>query len=282
MVRMFSRLHRAFKRITNNKGDIPGHPSLAPDEEEEVGGIINASIESFFGSDHLTLGEGGEDPEQASLCGDHECTADFFSSNVNLLKTILGAGILAMPSAFATVGWVMGTVFLGMTAGFSAFSLYLLILCSQYIGRGANFHKLSQLTYPRLTLLFDIAVAVKCFGVSVSYLIVIGDMMPSILLGLGFSHAILLSRPFWLVVFILGMAPLAFLRRIDSLKYTSFVGLLGVVYLVILSIWNCLKPGAFRPPREDAMRPFTGFSLKALEKFSVFVFSFTCHVNVKL
>ena len=33
---------------------------------------------------------------------------------------------------------------------------------------------------PRLTLAIDAAVTIKCFGVATSYLLVIGDQMPSV------------------------------------------------------------------------------------------------------
>ena len=46
--------------------------------------------------------------------------------------------------------------------------------------RAAAFSSLSQLTFPGLARLFDFAVALKCFGVSISYLIVIGGLMPKV------------------------------------------------------------------------------------------------------
>lgn len=46
--------------------------------------------------------------------------------------------------------------------------------------RSASFSSLSKLTFPGLARLFDFAVAVKCWGVSISYLIVIGGLMPKV------------------------------------------------------------------------------------------------------
>lgn len=46
--------------------------------------------------------------------------------------------------------------------------------------RSASFSSLSKLTFPGLARLFDFAVALKCFGVSISYLIVIGGLMPKV------------------------------------------------------------------------------------------------------
>jgi len=46
--------------------------------------------------------------------------------------------------------------------------------------RSASFSSLSKLTFPGLARVFDFAVALKCFGVSISYLIVIGGLMPKV------------------------------------------------------------------------------------------------------
>ena len=89
-----------------------------------------------------------------------------------------------------------------MTAGFG---LYLQTRCARYVDRGhVSFAALSQLTYPNLSILFDAAIAVKCFGVAVSYLIIIGDLMPGVVIG--FAPAaeeigFLVDRQFWITAF---------------------------------------------------------------------------------
>jgi amino acid permease len=142
-------------------------------------------------------------------------------------------------------------------------------------------NKLANLTYPQASILFDVAIALKCFGVAISYLVVIGDVMPSIVLGMGCDNPILISRHFWLLVSAILMMPLTFLKRMDSLKYTSFAGLLSVVYLVGIAFWNFYKPDATRPPLNAGMEAFVDYSPAMPKSFSVFVFSFTCHQNVE-
>lgn len=209
-------------------------------------------------------------------------SAGFTSCSINLLKTILGAGMLAMPHAFVPIGYVPGILFILVAGLLAAFGLHLFILSSQYVGRTATVNKLAMLTYPRLSPLFDLAVACKCFGVAISYLIVIGDTCRGIMMGFAGSPSLLLDRRFWLAVAALPMIPLAFLKRIDSLKYTSFAGLLSVLYLVLVAIWNFVRPDATRPPANAGIQPFGDFDLTSIKSFSVFVFSFTCHQNVRL
>lgn len=220
-----------------------------------------------------------EDDDTSSIRRHHPA-AGFSSSAVNLLKTILGAGILAMPSAFANVGYIPGTLFLFIAATLAGFGVHLYVICSYSIGRGATFHKLAAVTYPKLSLLFDLAIAVKCFGVAISYLIVIGDTMPSLVIGLGIENSYLISRHFWIFASMFLLGPLAFLKRMDSLKYTSFAGVLSVFYLLFVAVWNFTKPDAHIPPEDAGIEPIANLSISAFKSFSVFVFSFTCHQNV--
>lgn len=133
--------------------------------------------------------------------------ASWGSSVVNLVNTIVGAGVLAMPHAMGNMGVLLGVIVIlwsGLTAGLG---LYLQTRCARYLDRGtASFFALSQMTYPNAAVLFDAAISVKCFGVAVSYLIIIGDLMPGVVRG--FAHAdqlgsaaFLLDRRFWITAF---------------------------------------------------------------------------------
>lgn len=90
----------------------------------------------------------------------------------------------------------------GATAGFG---LYLQSRCARYLERGsASFFALSQMTYPNAAVIFDAAIAIKCFGVGVSYLIIIGDLMPGVVKGFAGGsprYEFLLDRHFWVTAF---------------------------------------------------------------------------------
>jgi amino acid permease len=118
---------------------------------------------------------------------------------------VVGAGVLAMPLALSHMGIVLGTIVIvwaGLTAGFG---LYLQTRCARYLERGtSSFFALSQITYPRASVIFDAAIAIKCFGVGVSYLIIIGDLMPGVVRGFNDNVAgdsFLLNRHFWITAF---------------------------------------------------------------------------------
>ena len=110
-----------------------------------------------------------------------------------------------MPSALSKMGIFLGIFVIawaGLTAGFG---LYLQTRCARYVDRGhVSFAALSQLTYPNLSILFDAAIAIKCFGVAVSYLIIIGDLMPRVVVGFApqaGDTSFLVDRQFWITAF---------------------------------------------------------------------------------
>lgn len=103
------------------------------------------------------------------------------------------------------MGIILGSVVIIWSALTAAFGLYLQSKCARYLDRGSSsFFALSQITYPNAAVIFDAAISVKCFGVGVSYLIIIGDLMPGVVRGFNENaEAIpfLVDRHFWITVF---------------------------------------------------------------------------------
>ena len=73
--------------------------------------------------------------------------------------------------------------------------------------------------------------------------------------------------------------PLSFLRRLDSLKYTSVVALISIGYLVILVVAHFIK-GDTKQDRGDIRVAQPAGAVAVLSSFPVIVFAYTCHQNV--
>jgi amino acid permease len=230
-------------------------------------------------------------PSRARRRGKNDVTgtagqATWISSVINLLNTIVGAGVLAMPLAMSHMGMVLGIVVMlwaGLTAGFG---LYLQTRCAAYLERGSSsFFALSQITYPNAAIIFDAAIAIKCFGVGISYLIIIGDLMPGVVLGFAEEDGLarfLLDRHFWITAFMLVCIPLSYLRRLDSLKYTSVIALISISYLVVLVVYHFAAHDTLpETGYETPLRIFKWASPSlALSSLPVIVFAYTCHQNM--
>ena len=233
-----------------------------------------------------------------------------------------------MPSALSKMGIFLGIFVIAWAGCTSAFGLYLQTRCARYFDRGhVSFAALSQLTYPNASVLFDAAIAIKCFGVAVSYLIIIGDLMPGVVVGFAPGAkdvAFLVDRQFWITAFMYALAPrtpclplcsrlpacllppsllafcsrapclpacpltdpprlivipLSFLRRLDSLKYTSVIALFSIAYLVILVVAHYIKGDTIASRGTVRVFQWAG-PVSALAAFPVIVFAYTCHQNM--
>jgi amino acid permease len=199
------------------------------------------------------------------------------SSLINILNTILGSGMLAMPYAFKNYGIIPGAIFL-IWSGFCSFlGLFLCVRSAEFVGRRSSFNSISKLTFPGGSVAFDMAVGIKCFGVALSYLIIIGDLMPEVVKGLfSVSDGLLIERRFWITLSIAILIPISFLRRLDSLKYTSLIALGSILYLYVLTIYYFAEPES---KHADDVK-LIGISGGALGALSIFIFAFTCHQNI--
>ena len=112
-----------------------------------------------------------------------------------------------MPLAMSHMGIVLGVCVILWSGATAGFGLYLQSRCAQYLERGsASFFALSQISYPNAAVIFDAAIAIKCFGVGVSYLIIIGDLMPGVVEDFAGgspapAYGFLLDRHFWVTAF---------------------------------------------------------------------------------
>jgi len=102
-----------------------------------------------------------EEPREAP-----EGQATIVSSVSNLANTIIGAGALAFPSAFASMGLIPGILSCAFSASTSIFGLYLLSRCATMIGKKpgqettkASFNEVAKMTFGKgwATRVFDVS-----------------------------------------------------------------------------------------------------------------------------
>lgn len=203
--------------------------------------------------------------------------ASNISSAINLAKTIIGAGLLSMPLAYATDGTIFGTIIIIVAALTSGFGLFIQAYVSRYIATGhANFFGLCSITYPQLSVMFDVAIAIQCFGCAISYLVLIGDLMPTIITNVPYveeKH----YRPFWLLVSALFTVPLSFAKKLDALRYTSILALIAILYISLLVVAHFFIKDI---PRSGIIEYFPSSVTGVFSTFSIIVFAFSGQQNM--
>ncbi|KAG5647487.1 hypothetical protein DXG03_009422 [Asterophora parasitica] len=199
----------------------------------------------------------------------------------------MGTGMLTFPLAMASAGLIPGMITCIFSGAVAAFGLYLLSLCATHTHhRRASFFAVAQLTFPRAAVFFDAAIAIKCFGVSISYLIIVKGLMPNVVLS--FYHVLTpptthpppwtLNGGNWIIIFMVVLIPLAFLRRLDSLRHTSYVALFSVAYLVVIVVVCQIWPLPDMPTRGEIR--LIHFTPNFVSTFPIQVFAFTCAQNL--
>lgn len=205
-------------------------------------------------------------------------TSTVRSSSVNLVKTIVGAGLLAIPYAYRNDGLLVGILLTLLAAITSGFGLFVLGKCSKTLinPRNSSFFTLCMLTYPSLSPLFDLAMIVQCFGVGLSYLVLMGDIFPGLFGG---------DRNVWIIASALVIAPLCSLKKLDHLKYSSVLGLVALAYLACLVYGmffdTLLNPVEGNPYPRGEINWLKIYDIKGLfSTFSIIIFAYTGAMNL--
>lgn len=182
-----------------------------------------------------------------------------------------------MPLAFATDGIVVGVLIILLAAATSGYGLFLQAYVSRYTPLGhATFFNVCSITYPKLLVVFDFAIAIQCFGCALSYLVLVGDITPSLVPNLTWvreEH----YRTFWILASTILCVPLSFLKNLDSLKYTSVLALVAILYMSLLVIAHFLIGDV---PMEGKLTYFPPNLTGVFSTFSIIVFAFTGHQNM--
>nr|XP_043616542.1 amino acid transporter AVT6A-like [Erigeron canadensis] len=219
--------------------------------------------------------------------------ASFTGAVFNLSTTIVGAGIMALPATMKVLGLIPGIALIIFMAFLTNASIDLLLRFSR-AGKSVSYGGAMDDAFGSIgRILLQVCVMVNNIGVLVVYMIIIGDVLagttsdgihhPGVLQG-WFGEHWWNGRFFVLVVTTLGVfAPLASLKRIDSLSYTSALSVaLAVVFLVItagITMYKLVSGSITMPKLLPDIVDFTS-AFNLFTVVPVLVTAYICHYNV--
>jgi sodium-coupled neutral amino acid transporter 11 len=221
--------------------------------------------------------------------------ASILSSSFNLAKLILGAGILSLPSGIAAFSDDPKT-----SLGFSTVLLLFMGMISAYsfssIGKACDIHKTksfadawSKSVGPKTSRIISFMITFKTFFACLAYSIIIGDSFSSLAKSLNFSDLFTKRSNVIIGITSTVVLPLCLLKNLDALKYTSMLGLSGIVYcaifLAIRFIDGSYSPGGlyFKSIAESLRPSFGKFGTKLNSSIFILISmmstAFVAHYN---
>lgn len=241
------------------------------------------------------------DPQEPLLPTQHEEDVGFDEFNgasftgavFNLSTTVVGAGIMSLPATMKVLGLVPGILVIIFMAFLTEASIEMLIRFSK-VGKSSSYGGLMNDAFGKYgRMLLQVCVLVNNIGVLVVYMIIIGDVLSGTTAD-GVHHAGVLEGWFgeqwWnartmvlLITTLVVFVPLACLKRIDSLRYTSALSVaLAVVFLVVtagITIFKLISRSIMMPRLLPEVNDFTSM-FKLFTVVPVLVTAYICHYNV--
>ena len=134
----------------------------------------------------------------------------------------------------------------------------------------------------KVALFVEVNILIFCFGISVAYLVTMGDILAPLGLICFGPHSFFAQEWVLMSIFCITiMLPLSLLRDISSLQFSSILGVLSIVFLVL-----AVSTRSFMKIAQDGLAPDlvwtlnTSHGLNFMLSLPIVMFAFTCQVNV--
>ena len=198
-----------------------------------------------------------------------------FKAVLAIMNSAIGAGLIAIPFAFKSLGVINALIFLLLVTIFSTFSFYIISLLASKI---SSFNHLGKLTKPWLGTLVDLTVLAQSFGVCVAQLILMKNSLPVL-----FSSFINIEKQVALIAVMFILFPLSLMKSLKSLRFVSFVAMISILYIVSLLatffVLAQMTPIPSSLPQRSAIS-FFRFDFNTLKSLPIFIFGLGCHQNI--
>ncbi|KAJ2522103.1 hypothetical protein GGI11_000030 [Coemansia sp. RSA 2049] len=193
----------------------------------------------------------------------------------NLVNTLIGSGILALPYALKEAGFYPGIVVMVLVAALIHCALNTLVLAGRRTGL-YKYESVSEAALGRIGYhILGFALSVNSIGSCISYLIIIGDTASSVAQTL-FGINVLTSRQVVILAASLVFTlPLLFFRTLDPLVKPSAISTLCLPVIVLIV---AIRGPAYAAPEDPSGTPAAPawWGPSFLPAFGVIAFAYSC------
>ena len=256
----------------------PVENPVQPVEEKPAEDVKVENIETSAGEENAV--EKKENEEEVFYMSTQEEGATLSSSIINMMNTIVGAGVLSIPSTFKNAGLIGSLLLLALSLFLSLYGARFLSLSAVYTKEESYGFIGAKVSSYAVGVAADIFMIVFDFGVSIAYFIILFSQAIDLLEAWGgIARDTLENNEWWitfLIMFFFGF-PLLSVKKLDGLAWASAVAVFCICLFVIISIIKGIGQLA-KGGLEYSWLPtsFSGFS----SAISVFFTSLCCHVNI--
>ena len=203
-----------------------------------------------------------EDSDGLHLDKDKEGTDSTFSAGVQIANTIMGAGILSIPTIMNYLGFLVGGIFVMFMAISTLFSVNILIKCHEITGK-SGYSMFAKITMGKIgSILIKIIIIINNLGICICYFIIFGEVLKTIARTWASGNSYWVTNwhnHFYILIGSLIMLPFIFAKKISSLKKVAYLGVIFVfIFAILLAIllfykttsdkldqditWDCFLP----------------------------------------
>lgn len=193
-----------------------------------------------------------------------------------LVNAALGAGVLNYPAAYDRIGGVLiATVLQLALIVVLAATMYVLIYCADQNNDGSYHDVLLTMCGKRSQQISAASIMLTCYGVSITFLIIIGDQYDRIFVSHLTECVWYIDRRFTITVTAICLIlPMCYFQRLDFLKYAGTLGVFSMFYVVFLNIYQyCV----LEVSEEKKNQPSTATGISMIAIVPVFCFAYQCH-----
>ncbi|KAK3858420.1 hypothetical protein Pcinc_035394 [Petrolisthes cinctipes] len=214
--------------------------ALLPSNAADASGRLRHH-QDLFASCQLTSSSGG-----------YYVGISWYKAVFLIVNAALGAGLLNFPRAFYEAGGIMSgnlvhIIFTTMALG----SLIIIAKCSSEYDCATYQELLLRACGQKWGVLGSVFISIYCFITCVTFIIIIGDQFDRVFasyIGSSFCHHWYLNRQFTMSISsILLIFPSCY-KRIDGLRFMSYVGVLSIWYLTAVIVTEYYRGNYERGP----------------------------------
>jgi len=198
----------------------------------------------------------------------------FAGAVFNIAHAALGSGILAFPFAFRQTGWLLGIILTISCALILGWSLTVILRSARRYRCGSYQRVIGRLFGRYWQSNFQLGIAFSTFFTCAVYLMIFSSQVLEFIEE-AYPKSWAANYNFIVVLTAVAITPLCMMRRMDSLGFASFIGLIAVLYVVGLVIYhggdNFEYHGDYTKFRD---------SYTVLQAVPITAFAFMCHLTV--